>query len=113
MTKGSKPDKEANHAATRSGDVERKASGITPNPDRPRPSGRRHPVLESRMPTSGSFALAHPSSAGEPVVLSEKYLADIARVESLVQNQSGSDKTWVEKALRDAEAHLARAKRVR
>jgi hypothetical protein len=60
-----------------------------------------------------SFALARLSPAGEPLALSEKYLASIARVESLVQNQSGSDKTWVEEAVRDAQAHLARAQRVR
>jgi hypothetical protein len=65
------------------------------------------------MRPSGSFALAYASSADGPIVLSEKYLADIARVESLVENQSDSDKTWVENALRDAEAHLARARRVR
>jgi hypothetical protein len=34
--------------------------------------------------------------------LSAKYVADIARAESLVENQSGSDETRVENALRDA-----------
>jgi len=54
-----------------------------------------------------SFALARVSPAGQELALSETYLADIARVESLVQNQSGSDKTWVEKAVRDAEGDFA------
>ena len=40
--------------------------------------------------------------------LSEEYLAHIARVEALPQNQSGADKSWVAKAARDDRAHFAR-----
>ena len=46
-------------------------------------------------------------------VLSEAYRAAIARLESLDQNQSGSDKTWVEEALESSRRHLQSAVRVR
>lgn len=45
--------------------------------------------------------------------LSSDYLRLIEIAESLPQNQSGSDKTWVEKQLQDAREHFRRAHRVR
>jgi hypothetical protein len=54
---------------------------------------------------------AHSSDPELP--LPDGYLADIHRVESLAQNQSGSDKTWVERMIREAREHLARAERIR
>ncbi len=59
-----------------------------------------------------SFALAVPSRRGGELELSKEYLADIHRVEALARNQSGADKEWVEKAVRDVAAHFAAAKRV-
>ena len=45
--------------------------------------------------------------------LSETYLAHIARVEALPQNQSGADKSWVWRAVQQDRAHFARARRLR
>jgi hypothetical protein len=46
-------------------------------------------------------------------VLDPEYRALIERVESLPENQSGADKTWVEDLLRETRNHYARARRVR
>jgi hypothetical protein len=48
-----------------------------------------------------------------PIVLDEAYLRAIEKLESLPENQSGADKTWVERALRSWRDHYARALRVR
>lgn len=37
-----------------------------------------------------------------PVTLSQEYLDHIARVESLPQNQSGADKSWVYRAIQNS-----------
>ena len=44
--------------------------------------------------------------------LSESYLAAIAWIENLPQNQNGSDKTWVEEAIEESRLHFAKAVRV-
>jgi hypothetical protein len=44
--------------------------------------------------------------------LGESYLAAISRIEALPQNQSGSDKTWVELTLEESRQHFAKAIRV-
>jgi hypothetical protein len=46
-------------------------------------------------------------------VLGERYRRAIERLESLPENRSGADKTWVERALASWQAHYARAVRVR
>jgi hypothetical protein len=52
-----------------------------------------------------------PSS--EPVQLDPLYLALVERVEARPENQSGADKTWVERALREFREHYAKAVRMR
>lgn len=47
------------------------------------------------------------------IELDDAYLAAIARVESLAQNQSGADKTWVTRATRAFDRHFAEITRVR
>ena len=44
--------------------------------------------------------------------LSESYLAAIAWIENLPQNQNGSDKTWVEETIEESRLHFAKAVRV-
>ena len=46
----------------------------------------------------------------EPVQLSASYFRAVRKVEDLPENQSGADKTWVGKAIRQ---HLAFFERVR
>jgi alkylhydroperoxidase family enzyme len=46
-----------------------------------------------------------------PVFLSAEYRAAVGAVESLAQNQSGADKTWVERARESFRAHFAAARR--
>jgi hypothetical protein len=48
-----------------------------------------------------------------PVRLDERYLRAVEKLESLPQNRSGADKSWVERALRDWRTHYARTLRVR
>ena len=43
-----------------------------------------------------------------PVELSPEYLAGVAYIESLPQNQSGSDKTWVLEAISQHREFFAR-----
>ena len=57
--------------------------------------------------------MAEKPPPSEPVVLSEEYLRHIRIVEALPENQSGADKTWVERALRAWREHYAKAVRVR
>ena len=45
--------------------------------------------------------------------VSKAYLRAIERLESLPQNQSGADKSWVERAIRSWREHYAKAVRVR
>jgi len=45
------------------------------------------------------------------VVLDDGYLHAIDRLESLPQNRSGADKTWVERALRAWREHYGKAVR--
>lgn len=45
--------------------------------------------------------------------LSAEYLLAIARCEALPENQSGRDKTWVERSRRQFREHYARALQVR
>ena len=45
--------------------------------------------------------------------LSDEYLRLIEAVESLPENQNGSDKTWAEVHLREAKEHFEKARRVR
>jgi hypothetical protein len=52
------------------------------------------------------------SVSGGPVSLSNGYQRAIRQMESLAENQAGSDKTWVEGSLREYRAHYARAIRV-
>lgn len=48
-----------------------------------------------------------------PARLSAEYLRAIAQCEALPENQSGCDKTWVERSRRQFREHYAQAKRVR
>jgi hypothetical protein len=48
-----------------------------------------------------------------PARLSREYLRAIARCEALPENQTGCDKTWVERTRRQFRDHFVRAKRVR
>ena len=50
---------------------------------------------------------------GDPIPVSDAYLRAIEKLESLPQNQSGADKTWVERAIRSFREHYAKAVRVR
>jgi hypothetical protein len=52
-------------------------------------------------------------SPEQPMILSEEYLRHIKIVESLPENQSGADKTWVERTYRASMEHYAKARRVR
>ena len=47
---------------------------------------------------------------GSPIELSEEYLRGVAWQESLPENQSGADKTWVWKAEEAFRTHYVRAK---
>jgi hypothetical protein len=49
----------------------------------------------------------------EPVQLDPLYLAAVERLEARPENQSGADKSWVERALREFREHYAKASRVR
>ena len=49
----------------------------------------------------------------DPIKLGKRYQRAIERLESLPENQSGADKTWVERAIVAWRAHYARAARVR
>ena len=44
-----------------------------------------------------------------PVTLSPEYLEHIARVESLPENQSGADKSWVDRTIRNSQRIHGRA----
>ena len=44
-----------------------------------------------------------------PVTLSPEYLDHIARVESLPENQSGADKSWVDRTIRNSRRMYASA----
>lgn len=46
-----------------------------------------------------------------PVELDESYLRDVARVEALPCNRSGSDKSWVRQLLRESYLHWRNAVR--
>ena len=46
-------------------------------------------------------------------IFDEEYRKAIRWIESLPQNQSGADKSWVWQAMKQAEEHFARAKRRR
>jgi hypothetical protein len=48
-----------------------------------------------------------------PVTLSEDYLRMVEEVESAPENQTGSDKTWVELVFRQSREHFANARRSR
>ena len=47
-----------------------------------------------------------------PVTLSEEYLEAVRRVEAMPQNRSGSDKTWIEEAIRQFREHYQRAREI-
>ena len=49
----------------------------------------------------------------QPARLENAYRRAIERLESLPENQSGADKTWVERAIAEWHDHYARAVRVR
>jgi hypothetical protein len=49
----------------------------------------------------------------EAIRVNKAYLRAIERLESLPQNQSGADKSWVERAIRSWRLHYAKAVRVR
>ena len=48
-----------------------------------------------------------------PVVLSEEYIRAVKQVEALPESQSGADKTWVERVVRQSREHFASARRIR
>lgn len=47
-----------------------------------------------------------------PVELDPDYLRAVAWLESLPQNQSGADKTWVSRVIADSERYFAGVRRV-
>ncbi len=49
---------------------------------------------------------------GQPIVLSDEYLAHIKQVEALPQNQSGAEKTWLEAAREGFRRHFAASRRI-
>lgn len=49
----------------------------------------------------------------EPIELDPLYLGAVERLAARPENQSGADKTWVERALREFREHYAKAVRVR
>jgi len=49
----------------------------------------------------------------DAIRVSKAYLRAIERLESLPQNQSGADKSWVERAIRSWREHYAKAVRIR
>jgi len=51
------------------------------------------------------------SAASAPIELDEAYLRAVKKLESLPQNQSGADKSWVERAIRGWRDHYARVSR--
>ena len=53
-------------------------------------------------------AASAPKETG-PVTLSKEYLDAVAWVESLPENQSGSDKSWVRRHLEESRRHHTRA----
>lgn len=65
-----------------------------------------------RADEGGAETLKRPVSSG-PVSLSNAYQLSIGQIESLAQNQQGSDKTWVENSLLEYRAHYSRAIRIR
>jgi hypothetical protein len=50
-------------------------------------------------------------AANGPIELDEAYLRAVRKLESLPQNRSGADKSWVERARRRWRDHYARASR--
>ncbi|HXV61476.1 MAG TPA: hypothetical protein VEK15_12325 [Vicinamibacteria bacterium] len=61
-----------------------------------------------------SVAFVKKPRPGEPdVPLRDDYLARLGRVESLPENQSGTDKTWVAAALEESLRHFEKARRIR
>ena len=64
--------------------------------------------------TPETYAYARAPRPEEPdVPLAEAYLTAVARVEALPRNQSGEDKTWVDKAIGNWDRHYRQAVRVR
>ena len=70
------------------------------------------PLMAGRVPETFAYAGA-PRGDANDVPLSEEYLKAVERVESDPRNASGTDKTWVAKAIQDSKAHFAKAIRVR
>ena len=68
--------------------------------------------MTDRPPETYAYARA-PRTDEPDVPLAEAYLKAVARVEALPRNQNGEDKTWVDNAIRESEAHFAKAVRVR
>ena len=54
-----------------------------------------------------------PARRPGPIEVGEAYRRAVERLESLPENQSGADKTWIERAIAGWRAHYARAIRVR
>ena len=52
-----------------------------------------------------------PVAKSRSIKLDEAYLRAVKKLESLPENRSGADKTWVERAIRDWRAHYARVSR--
>lgn len=50
-------------------------------------------------------------ASSDAVPLSEAYRRAIEQTESLAENRSGADKTWVERALQEYRAHYSRSSR--
>ena len=68
--------------------------------------------MTDRPPETYAYARA-PRPEEPDVPLAEAYLKAVLRVESLPRNQSGEDKTWVERAIGDWDRHYRLAVRVR
>jgi hypothetical protein len=66
-----------------------------------------------RVMSSTEQALPSDGNNMERTRLSSEYLRLIELVESLPENQTGSDKTWVEVHLRESKEHFEKARRIR
>ena len=76
----------------------------------PRPFSRRGGSSNVMRPMKRCRrAEARPAAKG-PIELDEAYLRAVRKIESLPQNRSGADKSWVERAIRRWRDHYARAR---
>jgi hypothetical protein len=69
-------------------------------------------TMTDRPPETYAYTRA-PKREESDVPLASAYLNALIKVESRPQNQSGEDKTWVERAISEWDRHYRQAVRVR